>query len=153
MQKVFLVTSRIQRMREGTVFSLFASSHLEGSPSSNGWEYKPSPEKGDTPSHNWVGTPSPDGGHPISYWGYPISKWGTAPIFQYWVFPFADGYLARSVWGIPKQDWIGVPAWAGLGGCTLSRTGWRNPWPGLDGSIPLAETGWGTPGKEQQRST
>ena len=130
---VHIITARFRRMGEGTVFSLFVSSHLDGgsTPARSGW---------------WGGVPRPglDGG------GYPGQVW------------MVGGTLARSGWwGVPQQglDGWGVP-WTGLDGgrvpqpgldgggypnqvCMVGGTLARSGWSGLPREPPPpARSGW-----------
>ena len=102
-----IFTARIRRMGEGTVFSLFVSSHLDG----GGRVPQPGLDGGGTPARSgWWG----GGGTPArsAWWG----GRGTPARSGCW-----GGTPARSAWwgGYPGQVWM-------LGGVGV-------PQPGLDG--------------------
>ena len=122
-----IITARIRRMGEGTVFSLFVSSHLDGVgvPESglDGWG-------GSTPARSgWWGVPRPglDGG------GYPSQVWmiGGNPS-QVWMVGGTQDTPSQ-VWmvgGVPQPglDGGGYPSQVWMVGGT-----WGTPQPGLDG--------------------
>ena len=110
---VALITARIRRMGEGTVFSLFVSSHLGGVLPQSGLGGVPHLRsgRGGTPSQVWLG------GYPIPGLGgrgYPIlgldgvppptrSGWGTS-------LPRPGmGYPPRPGTGNPPGTWEGLP--------------------------------------------
>ena len=155
-------TARIRRMGEGTVFSLFVSSHLD--PGGGGVPQPGLDVGGGYPSQVWVvgGVPQPglDGGGGVPQsgldggeGGYPSQVWmveGSTPARSWW-----GGTLARSWWlgGYPGQVlMVGVVPRPGLDGggyprYPLARSGW---W-GVPGVPPYHVwmgyplTGWGTP--------
>ena len=110
-----VITARIQRMREGTVFSLFVSPHIDG--------------RGVLHPADGVG------GIPIlPHRGVPLSfltggtRWGVPPPGLDGVPPIGAG------WGYPPLGLGGVPP----------GTGWGTPWLGLDWGTTPIRTGWGT---------
>ena len=138
-------------MGEGTVFSLFVSSHLDGG-------YPIPGLGGGTPSQVWMGgypIPGLDGGvpHPKSggtpgyptpvrcgwwrrYLGYPqpgLDGGGYPGVPPSWL----DGVPPPTMtgWGTPHHDWMGTPPpW--LDGVPLPHHDWLG--------YPLPKTEWGT---------
>ena len=140
-----IVTARIRRMGEGTVFSLVFSPHLIG-----GGRY-PSQVGGTTPSQVWLGeegTPVRSRGvpHPSSSWGVPHPRfgWGDTPS-QVWMGRYP---ITRSGWGTPPDlergtriPGMGYPFRTGMGYPPRHGMGYP-PRPGT-GYPP--DLGWGTP--------
>ena len=145
-----VITTRIQRMGEGTVFSLFVSSHLNwgrggGTPARSGWWGR------GYPSQVWMvggsqGTPWPglDGG-----WEVP-----GVPPGQVWMVGGTQGTPSQ-VWMVagtrgtqPGQVWMVGDAW---GTPIPPELDGVSPCPGLDGGwevlgVPLARSGYATSG-------
>ena len=112
-----VITTRIRRMGEGTVFSLFVSPHLDG------------------------GYPIPDLDQGVPH---PRSRQGGYPVQLIGGYPhparLTGGYPIQGLdRGTPSQVWM-------KGVCPLARTGWGTP-PGQHwmGVPPRASTGWDTP--------
>ena len=111
----FIFTARIQRMGEGTVFSLFVSLHLDG-----GGGYPISGLDRGYP------IPAPGRGvpHPADR-GYPRSRWGVTPS-QVWMRGYPIPGPGR---GYPIQLMGVFHPRSGLGGYPIPGP----PQPGLDG--------------------
>ena len=129
---IVIITARIQRMREGNIFSLCVSSHLQGG------GYLHLPIGGTLSGPDRRGTPIfPDGGGGNSIlpdWGIPIQTWeGVA-------FPSRPGMGVPPVqtWkgGTPSRLWQGVPPSRPGKGIPL-------PHPDLEGGTPLSRSGKG----------
>ena len=159
---LIVITARIRRMGEDTVFSLFVSPHLDVG-------------GGGTPSQVQVGgVPHPGncggGTHPRTRWGvphYPIQLMGDpipgpgggTPVQVQVGVPHS-----RSGWGYPPvQTWDGVPPFLALGLGTpppIPGMGYHPPsrpgmgYPpslGLDGYPPPASTEWDTSPHQKTR--
>ena len=112
-----IFTARIRRMREGTVFSLFISSHLAGGgdpiPGLGGY-LMPGLDGGGTPSQVWMGgypIPGLDGRvpHPRSGWeGTPSQVWMGDTPSQVWTGGTPSQVWTGCTWGTP-HDWMGYP--------------------------------------------
>ena len=147
-----IFTARIRRMGEGTVFSLFVSSHLGGVPQSGLGGGVPHPKSGQGlyPIPGLAGgypipglgegvphrvPPRPGTGYPPRPgMGYPLDLgWGTP---QTW-----HGVPPRPGMGYPPQTWDGVPPGPGMG--YPPDLGWVPPqtWDG----VPPQDLRWGTP--------
>ena len=148
MNFVLIITARIQRMGEGTVLSLFVSSHLDW-----GGVPHPRPRWGGEVPHPKSGQgrypiPGLGGGTP----GYPpwpgLDAGGVprVPPSQVWMVGGTQGtpWPGLDGGGVPR-----VPLWPGLdgGGYSLARSGWWGvpevpPLPGLDGvlSTPIRQS-------------
>ena len=158
-QRGVVFTARIRRMEEGTVFSLFVSSHLDigvPQPGVDGWGGYPGQVwmVGGYPARSrwWGRVPQPglDGrGYPSQVWmvggRYPSQIWmvGGYP-GQVWMVGGTWGTtpLARSGWGNPPHhDWMGYPSWLDEVPPTMTEWGTPHNWmgyppPWLDGVPP-----------------
>ena len=119
-----VITTRIQRMGEGNIFSLFTV--VGGGVPLPGLD-----GGGGTLSQVWGGTPSQVRGVPQpgldggGYLGYPPVRsgwWGYSP-GQVWIVGGYPWYpsTTRTGWGTPHQDWMGYPP------PSTTRTGWGTP--------------------------
>ena len=135
-----VITTRIQRMGEGNIFSLFTV--VGGGYPCQVWMVGGYPVAG----LGWGGTPSQVRGVPRpgldggGYLGYPPvrSGWWGYPPGQVWIVGGYPWYpsTTRTGWGTPHQDWMGYPP------PSTTRTGWGTPsprsgWWGEPGVPPL----------------
>ena len=123
-------------MGEGTVFSLFVSSHLDGG---EGYPVPRFGRGGGDPIHLIGGYPIPglDGGYHSQLMGYPI--------------PGLDGGVPypRSGWEVfPGKDWMEYPlvqTWERGMGVPPSKMGWGTPIQEDLTGYPPSKIRWGTP--------
>ena len=140
---ILFITARIRRMGEGTVFSLFVSSHLGGGIPQSGLGGVPHPKSGQGVPHPRSGWGE---GYPSQVWpgGYPIpglGRGGGTPS-QVWM---REGYPPDQVWMGYPQTWDGVPPGPGMG--YPPDLGWGTfPGPGM-GYLPWTWDGY-HPGPE-----